>query len=131
MAYSKQTWDTTSYVNPTRMNHIEDGIADSASGEWTLVDSKTGTDSISLPSGFRELLVFVHQTNDYSISYSFSICKEQLSSSVRTFRQGYYIGSSNNGCVYINASTSSVALGNNLINGTSYSSSTTTEVFYR
>ena len=26
MAYSKQTWDTTSYVNPTRMNHIEDGI---------------------------------------------------------------------------------------------------------
>lgn len=27
MAYSKQIWDTTSYVNPTRMNHIEDGIA--------------------------------------------------------------------------------------------------------
>ena len=26
MAYSKQTWDTSSYVNPTRMNHIEDGI---------------------------------------------------------------------------------------------------------
>ena len=30
MAYSKQTWDTTSYVNPTRMNHIEDGIADNS-----------------------------------------------------------------------------------------------------
>ena len=28
MVYSKQTWDTTSYVNPTRMNHIEDGIYD-------------------------------------------------------------------------------------------------------
>ena len=28
MSYSKQTWDTTSYVNPTRMNHIEDGIKD-------------------------------------------------------------------------------------------------------
>ena len=26
MAYEKQTWNTTSYVNPTRMNHIEDGI---------------------------------------------------------------------------------------------------------
>ena len=26
MAYEKQTWDTTSFVNPTRMNHIEDGI---------------------------------------------------------------------------------------------------------
>ena len=28
MAYSKQTWDTNSYVNPTRMNHIEQGIYD-------------------------------------------------------------------------------------------------------
>lgn len=26
MAYSKQTWDTTSFVTPTKMNHIEDGI---------------------------------------------------------------------------------------------------------
>ena len=24
--YIKQIWDTTSYVNPTRMNHIEEGI---------------------------------------------------------------------------------------------------------
>lgn len=36
MAYSKQTWDTTSYVNPTRMNHIEDGIEEA--------DSKTADD---------------------------------------------------------------------------------------
>ena len=33
MAYSKQTWDTTSYVNPTRMNHIEDGIYASSLSE--------------------------------------------------------------------------------------------------
>jgi len=26
MAYEKQTWDTNSFVNPTRMNHIESGI---------------------------------------------------------------------------------------------------------
>lgn len=26
MAYDKQTWDTNSFVNPTRMNHIENGI---------------------------------------------------------------------------------------------------------
>ena len=30
MAYTKQTWDTTSYVNPTRLNHIEDGIDDAS-----------------------------------------------------------------------------------------------------
>lgn len=28
MAYEKQTWDTTSIFNPTRMNHIEQGIYD-------------------------------------------------------------------------------------------------------
>lgn len=33
MAYDKQTWNTSSYVNPTRMNHMEDGIADSATND--------------------------------------------------------------------------------------------------
>ena len=38
MAYSKQTWDTTSYVNPTRMNHIEDGIYDNSIGsQWEYI----------------------------------------------------------------------------------------------
>lgn len=26
ITYDEQTWDTSSYVNPTRMNHIEQGI---------------------------------------------------------------------------------------------------------
>ena len=30
--YSKQTWDTNSYVNPTRMNHIENGIKSNSDG---------------------------------------------------------------------------------------------------
>ena len=33
MAYEKQTWNTQSYVNPTRMNHIEDGIAEAMPSE--------------------------------------------------------------------------------------------------
>lgn len=35
MAYSKQTWDTTSYVNPTRMNHIENGIESASTAAGT------------------------------------------------------------------------------------------------
>lgn len=35
MAYSKQTWDTSSYVNPTRMNHIEQGIYDASTATGT------------------------------------------------------------------------------------------------
>lgn len=30
MSYEKQTWDTTSYVNPTRMNKMEAGIQDAS-----------------------------------------------------------------------------------------------------
>lgn len=37
MAYSKQTWDTTSYVNPTRMNHIEDGIYENSTNLLTCI----------------------------------------------------------------------------------------------
>ncbi len=34
--YVKQTWDTTSYVNPTRMNHIESGIKSNSDGITSL-----------------------------------------------------------------------------------------------
>ena len=43
MAYSKQTWDTTSYVNPTRMNHIEQGIYDVDNKGWTALTVPTGS----------------------------------------------------------------------------------------
>ena len=42
MAYSKQTWDTTSYVNPTRMNHIEDGI-EASDTPFETVTTTSGT----------------------------------------------------------------------------------------
>ena len=55
MAYSKQTWDTTSYVNPTRMNHIEQGIYDASTATGTeyssgvsvkdMIDGNTYTES--------------------------------------------------------------------------------------
>lgn len=35
MAYSKQTWDTNSIFNPTRMNHIEDGIESASTATGT------------------------------------------------------------------------------------------------
>lgn len=46
MAYSKQTWDTTSYVNPTRMNHIEDGIE----GVDNRIDNIGNIDTIIAPT---------------------------------------------------------------------------------
>lgn len=89
MAYDKQTWNTTSYVNPTRMNHIEDGIeaADSKTaddipydsnnsvkdkidekvGDWTLYEATT-TGYINLPSDCTEFMVEAQTTSGvYSI----------------------------------------------------------------
>ena len=41
MAYDKQSWDTTSYVTPTRMNHIEEGI-ESAGVESLITVNQAG-----------------------------------------------------------------------------------------
>lgn len=41
-AYTKQTWDTTSIFNPTRMNHIEEGIYGASTN---IVDNLTSTDA--------------------------------------------------------------------------------------
>ena len=46
MSYAKQTWDTTSYVTPTRMNHIEDGIESVDTTLSPLAD----TDTYSAPT---------------------------------------------------------------------------------
>ncbi len=62
LPYDKQTWDTTSYVNPTRMNHIEQGIKDlsdnynkvsqtimgSSSEKYPVLLSKSGNDSAEI-----------------------------------------------------------------------------------
>ena len=61
MSYAKQTWDTNSYVNPTRMNHIEDGIDNAlpkdsggtVNGNVT-VDKANGTSSAV---GYSEFIV--------------------------------------------------------------------------
>lgn len=102
-----------------------------ANNTWKVGGSETGATSIDLPATFNELTILIHQTNDYSLCYSLSIIKNELSSSDRIFRSGYYISDSNNGCVYVNVSNSRVLLGNYFINGTSYLTDTVTEVYYK
>ena len=53
MAYEKQTWDTTSYVTPTRMNHIEDGIAGITNGTILTLEPTTNETYASLFARFR------------------------------------------------------------------------------
>ena len=81
----QQTWDTTSYVNPTRMNNIETniGILSKATGieystgvsvkdkidevesstAWKWVGSASGTSEINLPQTWKELVAQVRTNN--------------------------------------------------------------------
>ena len=53
MAYDKQVWDSTSYVTPTRMNHIEDGIE--SAGVETLATVNSTQQSRTAVSLLNEL----------------------------------------------------------------------------
>lgn len=74
MAYSKQTWDTTSYVNPTRMNHIEDGIASASTADGTdyssgvsvkdKIDEKANSSDLN---GFK--VIYREETNQPDVVY--------------------------------------------------------------
>lgn len=53
MAYPKQTWDTSSYVNPTRMNHIEDGIKSAVDGMTNIyIEGSTNNTGSTIASGY-------------------------------------------------------------------------------
>ena len=52
MAYDKQTWDTNSFVNPTRMNHIENGIKENSDEvgvlKQNIADQQTAINNIPI-----------------------------------------------------------------------------------
>jgi len=67
MAYSKQTWDTTSYVNPTRMNHIEDGIESASTATGTEYSS-----GVSVKDNLDGITITGITSNTYVVG-SFSV----------------------------------------------------------
>lgn len=76
MAYSKQTWDTTSYVNPTRMNHIEQGIYDASnSAVYTTSDVINLSDFVALGylRGNRKRVDFVVPINKDLTGFTLSL----------------------------------------------------------
>lgn len=69
MAYDKQIWDTTSYVNPTRMNHIEDGIESVSTATGTSYNNSTsGLVATNVQAGIDELRANVVNVNARLIS---------------------------------------------------------------
>lgn len=82
MAYSKQTWDTTSYVNPTRMNHIEDGIE--ASMTWNyLGDLTDGGNGVDV-TNYNDFLI-IPLTNGTTGYNSFYYVRPRVNGAYLTF----------------------------------------------
>ena len=54
--YIKQIWDTTSYVNPTRMNHIEEGIYAVSDKVDNLDDSDVKHGDTTVNSAINDLM---------------------------------------------------------------------------
>lgn len=96
MAYSKQTWDTTSYVNPTRMNHIEDGIASASTADGTDYSSgvsvKEAIDSKANSTRFvTTLLTYDSSTQRFKIPANTPLPPNRLSIVVRNYDTGSYV----------------------------------------
>ena len=145
MAYSKQTWDTTSYVNPTRMNHIEQGIYDASTADGTEYSSgvsvKDKIDRIasnwtSLGSAGMGETVNISNT-DYDVYsctvvvsslspnlyFVFSIDRGNLSSNEVKFLQGSWATGNYGQAIEIIGTTSGIKLNSAYVNGSQITSS--------
>lgn len=98
---------------------------------WTLVGSQTGNTDVSLPSAFNEIVIFAHESNDYSISFTWHIINEELATTKRSFRQGYYLNSSNNGSIIASVSKTLATISSYAVGGTSYIERIIFEVYAR
>ena len=129
MAYDEQVWDSTSYVTPTRMNHIEDGIASAGVEILATVNStqqsRTGVSLLNelytelsafaketIFDGFLEWggMIFRCSMKD-SNSYVFESVRLSFGANTATQISVFYVASSGSKFerVTVNMSTSAVA----------------------
>ncbi len=69
MAYSKQTWDTSSYVNPTRMNHIEDGVKEASDRLSAVEPNSLYSSGSHFTSGWIILPIFINASSNAADCY--------------------------------------------------------------
>ena len=103
--------------------------------EWTLLDTATGTTSISLNNiNYNELYIVGKAKNDASdagIWIDFYVLKNILTSTAVAMRKGYYYDASTNGMIFIDISNSAVSLNSATRNGTSKTSVSQIAVYYK
>lgn len=100
--------------------------------QWKYLGNKTGSNSISLPDSFNELLCMVKINNNDNVILSIMIPQPYLTSSSQSFNSGYlqfYNG--NAAMVRIKATSTSANLVWSYMQSTDYTSTSVTTYYYR
>ena len=104
--------------------------------EWKLAGSSAGTNVISLPASYNELMIEVQGPTSAGYGYTFSILKQMLTNTEKRFFNGFYhrteaSGSESYGAVKLNVSLTTVKLGEFYNGNSKLTGSSTTYVYYR
>lgn len=77
--------------------------------DYTYIDTKTGTNSITIPNGAKEVFYIVYFTGATSMRWSGYLVIAALSTTTTYYRHGYYPDTlANNGSATIAATTTSI-----------------------
>lgn len=100
---------------------------------WKLIDNKTGTTSINLPSeGVEEIMCIVKIQGNDNVQISLIIPYAHLTTSNQGFNSGYYgAGQGTSAYCRVTASTASVAINQAYLNANNATSSSILYVYYR
>lgn len=104
--------------------------ARAAGGAWTLLGTATGSTPISLPASCSEFYAEV-QYGSSTVHFAYALCRAQLGSSAKLYSTGYANGAQTTGFCQVSVSETEAYLLALLINGTSYTSSSTIRVYGR
>lgn len=97
--------------------------------EWKYLGEKTGTTSISLPSSFDELLIYIYHSSINQVQVIFN--KSVLSSTAYECKTGYYITSANCCGASVSATTTNAYLNYVYIGSADKTSQSKIYVYYR
>lgn len=107
--------------------------ADSKIGAWIYLDyiSPGVTTSVTLPSGFKEVLCVITVDGNTTVQLSVVIPNDRLSSTAVGFRTGYYRSANVNAYARVDITSTAVTLNEVYLNGAAKTSSSTVWVYYR
>jgi len=89
-AYTKQTWDTTSIFNPSRMNHIEQGIYDASTNVNDVNVYATQDNKVVLRVNNKVVDLYL----EANVSGAISADGIQLPNGIKPARNVFFVGKS-------------------------------------